>query len=809
MMELNKEIQLENLRRAARSSRGTRAQSLVRDRSTSGERARTRTKSESSEGTKNRSRSGASKDREPAEKKINLLGCASSQEARDKSKSPTRGWDLKKFVSARNRPESDSDEDEGATAQHPQDQKLDVLEHHFKSLSVGDNNRDNNELPRGETPELQARSALEDIPEVSDMRGYAAEQGFQPREASPFQETIYEETVDEADDFVDYTDESTMLDQVEGAIDFTQVLFDEKVELSLQVEKLTRDINTIKNDLQGQILERENELDRLNIESQKLKDALEAAQERLNTAQALLEVEKREAEEMDRRHTEEKGELREALDQRNRDVEVMKDSIRHLRQELASAEGKRLEETGELEALLRKSRSKAEEKEKEAETWRKIAHDRQKELRDYKASTGRAISKLARTHDNIKRSESRLSVTSERRVLPLDGEESGEDDEGNNEVERDGLQWDDLAERDLRRPDTPRRAQRSNWSDMIRANQLTKSIKWPQKKMSFDLDHFCELIQATANRHVAKGIPSEAVAESLHNHLSILEGISDKYNNEMDFDADITLEAVTEALKACDKSHTRKNNIQKFDEIVKGHEEDFHSLTKRVMKKYDAYRLGEPNHDPHQRIKAVRDKVIKAGKVPIHVAKQLMTCYDLSLLPIIIEDALEKINADKKEREEQIERSKDEKDSRNQMPKPSPPGFQQRNLPNQQRFTPNQPKFPANQQRYTSEQHRPPPRQEGNQAQSQERNAGPPRDGHVVATVRSHNDDVRAPAEQLSNDGRPFCYNCRQYSHFSNRCSNPPYCSICRESGRHRNSEHDKAMKDRELRDRTHANTQH
>ena len=467
-MELNKEIQLENLRQAARSSCGTHAQSLVRDRSTSGERARTRTKSESCEGTKNRSRSGTSKDREPAEKKINLLGCAGSRDARDKSRSPTRGWNLKKFVSARNRPESDSDEDEGARAQRPQDQRLDGLDQQFKGLSVGDNNReDGGELPRSPrevTPEPQTRLVLEDIPETPDLGGYAASQGFETRGASPFQETIYEETIVDTDD-VDYTDESTMLDQVEGAIDFTKVLFDAKVELSIKVEKLTRDINAIRNDLQRQILERDNEVDRISVESQKLKDALEATQEKLNTAQALLDMEKREAEEMDRRHSEEKGELREALDQKSRDVEVMKDSLRHLRQELASAEEKRREEMAELEASLRKNRLKADEKEKEADNWRKIAHDRQKELRDYKASTGKAISKLARTHDSIKRSESRLSVTSERRVLPLNGEESGEDEDQNGDVEQNGLQWDDLAEGDLRRPDTPRRAQHSNWSD--------------------------------------------------------------------------------------------------------------------------------------------------------------------------------------------------------------------------------------------------------------------------------------------------------------------------------------------------------
>ena len=784
-MEPSQELQLEGLRLAARSKKPTRTQSLVRDRSISNERARARVKSGGERGKeKSRSRSEGSRDRETRDRRISLLGCGGNKKSKEKNDPPSTGWNVKKFVMTRNRPESDSDEEEQSNQREE-----DELNQQFRELSVKEAKQNNtpdapsDNFSREVTPDDDLRLGLEDIPEVADQQAY--EEGLGATSITRNQdEEIYESVISDTE-YGDYTDADRMLEFVNGAVDHTQALLDEKIELAMQLEKIKKTLANIRNEKEAEIMDRDSEIERLGAEAKHYKELYEETAKKLKTTQTLLNLEMQTQEEQIKKHSEEKVEITDLLEKSNKENEVMRDSLRIVRQEFSSANAKHIEmvETAEAEAL--QSKSRADESQKEAENWRRIALDKQKELRDYKNQAGKAISKLARGHDSIKRTESRISIASDRRILPVEDEEEEEEEEQSDDID---LQWDGDDEVVSARVQQPNQdannrqaAARPNWADMIKANQLMRAVKWPDRSRSNDFEDFCEQVQAVADRQVSKGLPDTAIAESLHNHLSTMDGLSQKYNHEVNPAAVMTLRSVLATMKSCDKSHKRKSNVDRFNEIEKGPEEDFLNLTKRITKKYDVYKLGEPSYDQHHRIKTIRDRVCRAGKVPMQIVRQLSTCYNLDLIPIIIEDSLERISKEKSDREDQASRTNEERIFRNQQANNSrvPPENTRKTYAQGWTNSPNRQRQDQNQQRY--------PRNGTTQ--------GPTQNDHRQTTTQNKPDEnvvavLRAPTGYKRINNRMFCYNCRALDqHEAAQCQERPYCSLCK-AHTHRDGDH-------------------
>ena len=95
------------------------------------------------------------------------------------------------------------------------------------------------------------------------------------------------------------------------------------------------------------------------------------------------------------------------------------------------------------------------------------------------------------------------------------------------------------------------------------------------------------------------------------------------------------------ALENCDRVFMSKGYFERFNDLTMSEGEDFFSLTKRLAEIYDKGKLGAPRFDQNHRANLIKNRVCEAGNVPRDIIESLAACYDLNLLPDIIERALE------------------------------------------------------------------------------------------------------------------------------------------------------------------------
>ena len=183
--------------------------------------------------------------------------------------------------------------------------------------------------------------------------------------------------------------------------------------------------------------------------------------------------------------------------------------------------------------------------------------------------------------------------------------------------------------------------QKYSFEQMIDFQKAMKSVEWPARAHCHDHGNFLEMVEATARRQLDKGIPDLVVAEHLHYCLSSMDNVGRRYCREFHGCNKMKLETVMKALENCDRVFMSKGYFERFNDITMSEGEDFFSLTKRLAEIYDKGRLGAPSFDQNHRANLIKNRVCEAGNVPRDIVQSLAACYDLDILPDIIERSLE------------------------------------------------------------------------------------------------------------------------------------------------------------------------
>ena len=176
---------------------------------------------------------------------------------------------------------------------------------------------------------------------------------------------------------------------------------------------------------------------------------------------------------------------------------------------------------------------------------------------------------------------------------------------------------------------------------MINFQKAMKTVEWPERAHCHDHGNFVEMVEAEAKRQLDKGIPDPFVAEHLHHCLSSMKNVAQKYSREFNGCNEMTLKTVMKTLENCDRVFMNKGYFERFIDLTKSEGEDFFSLTRRLAEIYDKRKLGAPSFDQNHRANLIKNRVCEAGNVPRDIIESLAACYDLNLLPDIIERALE------------------------------------------------------------------------------------------------------------------------------------------------------------------------
>ena len=176
---------------------------------------------------------------------------------------------------------------------------------------------------------------------------------------------------------------------------------------------------------------------------------------------------------------------------------------------------------------------------------------------------------------------------------------------------------------------------------IIDFQKAMKTVEWPERAHCHDHGNFVEMVEAEAKRQLDKGIPDPFVAEHLHHCLSSMKNVAQRYSREFNGCNKMTLAIVMNALENCDRVFMSKGYFERFNDLTMSEGEDFFSLTKRLAEIYDKGKLGAPRFDQNHRANLIKNRVCEAGNVPRDIIESLAACYDLDLLPDIIERALE------------------------------------------------------------------------------------------------------------------------------------------------------------------------
>ena len=276
-----------------------------------------------------------------------------------------------------------------------------------------------------------------------------------------------------------------------------------------------------------------------------------------------------------------------------------------------------------------------------------LLKEAKEESNKFEATAKSYVARLtqARTN-NLRRAESRISVASERRVMmmnvadaenarggmpPMRGREENVDNgQGNAPL----AQADDADVQPQLAPTVAPVLQPPN------AHQLMKSVDWPKRSSCFQHDEYCKTVTETFARYLAKGIPEDMLAESLHSNISKQDRIGKLYTSELENNATITMTTVMETLKRCDREWSEKTNNQKWNSITKQPDESMYSFCRRVKTAYDNYNVGEGGNEL-QKEKLIKERVIKGADLPEDVALTAFMCTDIERLPSYIQTVMD------------------------------------------------------------------------------------------------------------------------------------------------------------------------
>ena len=512
---------------------------------------------------------------------------------------------------------------------------------------------------------------------------------------------------------------------------------------------------------------------------------------------------------------------------REEEIRGLQNSLAILQSGIHTTDEMIVKETKELHKKIAILTQKAERLQVENDELQQLLKESREEARKHEMTSRTYISRLGQARaTNMLRSESRMSITNDRRILVnnRDGTEAHDDRNlidvgGSSNGSIDDPEGSDVVAPVAAAPN---------------AHQLLKAVDWPKRNTCFQHDDFCQKVSQTFQRHIAKGIPDHMLAESLHTSLNKQETISRMYNAEIGNPAEITFAAIMQALRNCDREFMELSNYQKWNSLIKHPEESIHSFCKRVYKGYDDYNVGEEGNDD-MKIRLIKERIIKGADLPKEVSNCILICENLTKLPSYI---LQAMNITQKTGQNTNGQSA-QRQSKSQQQQTAATAAQQQTNPRQtyqQRFRSQQnfQSVPSPQQNYRYRQpyqqtqqyqrplgqmqqqtvaaqaippliqqtSQPPPNYQNQQPGSQQMpmTTAPQNqqqqnqniESKTVATMQMEFAD-RAPSDfERNNRGVSLCTNCRkiQCGHRSNTCPFPPYCSYCNAEGLHTDGEH-------------------
>ena len=510
---------------------------------------------------------------------------------------------------------------------------------------------------------------------------------------------------------------------------------------------------------------------------------------------------------------------------REEEIRGLQNSLAILQSGIHTTDEIIVRETKELHKKIAIMTQKAERLQMENEELGQLLKEAQEESRKHEMTSRTYIARLGQARAmNVQRSESRMSVTNERRILV------------NN---RDGA--DPREERNLidvgNSPEIPNDQDNPEMAEAVappivaapNAHQLLKAVDWPKRKTCFQHDDFCQKVSQTFQRHLAKGIPSHMLSESLHTSLNRQESISRMYNAEIGNPQEITFAAIMQALRNCDREFMELSNYQKWNSLIKHAEESIHSFCKRVYKGYEDYNVGEEGNED-MKIRLIKERIIKGADLPKEVSNSILVCENLTKLPSYILQAMNitqktstgtdtqsaQRQAKSQSQPSNLQNSQQAPPRQNYQPRarPQQPTQSQQNYRYRQQFqSPQRYQRPPGQAQQPpippqpippliQQLSQPPPNYQSQQSRSQQ--TAPLSQGQQSISPQTQNTEVktvasmqmefsdRAPPEfERNNRGVSLCTNCRKIEcgHRSNTCTLRPYCSYCNAEG-HTDGDH-------------------
>ena len=494
---------------------------------------------------------------------------------------------------------------------------------------------------------------------------------------------------------------------------------------------------------------------------------------------------------------------------REEEIRGLQNSLAILQSGISTTDEMIVKETKELHKKIAILTQKSERLQLDNEELEQLLKDAREEARKHELTSRTYVSRLGQARaTNVQRSESRMSLSNERRVLV------------NN---RNGV--DAREERNLidvgNSPEIPDPQNDQQMTDPIEsvitptvaapnAHQLLKAVDWPKKKTCFQHDDFCQKVSQTFQRHLAKGIPGHMLAESLHTSINRQDSISRMYNAELG-NAEITFPEIMQALRNCDREFMEMSNYQKWNNLVKQSDESIHSFCKRVYKGYVDYNVGEEGNED-MKMRLIKERIIKGANLPKEVSNSIIVCENLTKLPGYILQAMKsEISTEGQAAQRTTKTQYQSNNQADQQLTFSRQPYQQRyRQPFQQNYRYRQ-QFsgPPQYQKPASSSRLPIPAQPPRSYQSQQQNLPtsvpqnqeqqpiPSQDqqqneqSKTIASVRREFTERAASNFEQNNRGVDFCTNCRriQCGHRAFRCPFPPFCSYCNREG-HNNGDH-------------------
>ena len=563
------------------------------------------------------------------------------------------------------------------------------------------------------------------------------------RPLSDIEEHIHESLPDnDADSITDeyIADGDQVLDDATSYMNFLSQQVEEKDDT---IKKLEWRLNRFTADNQKMIMDRDEELQKLQTEAEQHQAIIEHTKQALSHESSLLRAanEERltresEIQDMISEWEAEKANLSEALRRAQKEAAAMQT-------ELEKVESKFEKDMKKAKTDLSLAGAKQEALTKENEALVRELRDANKQLDKMSKDFSSHKRKLATSVSTIKRSGSQMSLN---RVLAV-----GEDDEEtHSDEEPPKLTAQEIA-------------------------QKLKSVAWPKYKQAQSHGVYLTRCKNLIDMYLREGIPDHDLALNLGKDV-MDSPLHDAYMANLESNKKLTLDIVLQAIKDCDDSIEKLNPYERFKLVKIGGTENFERFIGRTKTSLKDLDIAPKNEK--LATKMIKDQFIAGAGIPSWVANHLEAIKDLKEVALVAENLMRnnglragnqiqpqqnarttKTGPNVRDLEAELAQLKlDSQFSRGQHPP--------RNRPRDQRYGDHavavmQPKWENAATRAAGANNTQPP-------------------------VRAYT----GFEFQTSNRGTVVCTNCREIgTHQWQHCSKPSYCSICQREG-HRDGRH-------------------